>query len=85
MSRSFPRVIAAAGIALWLAGTASPVTAAPGDARDRAGVAFEAQAVPTSSPIVLDGRFDESVWRDAPVIGEFVQRQPSEGAAPPAK
>ncbi len=43
---------------------------------------FEAQAVPTASPIVLDGRFDEPVWRDAPVIGEFVQRQPAEGAEP---
>ncbi len=82
MSRSSRRVVAAACMVPWLAVTAKPATAAPGDARDRSGMVFEAQAVPTASPIVIDGRFDEPVWRDAPVIGEFVQRQPAEGAAP---
>ena len=39
-------------------------------------------AVPTTSPVVIDGNFDEAVWRDAPVVGDFVQREPTEGAAP---
>ncbi|MDP1570102.1 MAG: DUF5916 domain-containing protein [Vicinamibacterales bacterium] len=41
-----------------------------------------AQAVPTGTAIVLDGQFDEPVWEEAPVISEFVQREPAEGQAP---
>ncbi len=82
MRSQFQRATAAACIATWLAGTANPATAAPGGVGERAGLVFEAQAVPTAAPIVVDGRFDEPVWRDAPVIGEFVQRQPAEGAEP---
>lgn len=37
--------------------------------------------VPAGS-IVLDGRLDESVWRDAAPIADFVQKQPHEGALP---
>jgi hypothetical protein len=42
----------------------------------------EAQAVSAGGAIVVDGRFDEAVWQTAPVLGEFVQREPAEGAAP---
>jgi hypothetical protein len=34
------------------------------------------------APIVIDGRFDERTWEQAPVIREFVQREPAEGLAP---
>jgi hypothetical protein len=32
--------------------------------------------------IRLDGRMDEAVWASAPVISDFVQKEPVEGAAP---
>ena len=32
--------------------------------------------------IVVDGRLDEPVWRSAPFISDFVQKEPDEGAAP---
>ena len=32
--------------------------------------------------IVVDGRLDEPVWHGAPVISDFVQKEPDEGAAP---
>ncbi len=60
----------------WAAG---PAPVAFGD---RARAALEAQAVLTAAPMVIDGRFDEAVWREAPVIGEFVQREPAEGGEP---
>ena len=44
--------------------------------------AVDAVAVPSNSPIVLDGRFTEEVWQQAPVISEFQQREPAEGQAP---
>ena len=68
-------------LALWNL-TPSGAVAMAGGARDRATLAVDAVAVPTSSPVVIDGTFDEAVWRDAPAIGEFIQREPSEGAAP---
>lgn len=48
----------------------------------RAARAAEALAVPTSSPIVIDGKLDEPVWRQAPAINEFIQREPAEGNPP---
>ncbi len=35
-----------------------------------------------SSEIVVDGALDESVWADAPKIGDLIQRIPNTGAAP---
>ena len=35
-----------------------------------------------AEPIAIDGVLDEPAWRSAPPIGELVQRQPTEGAAP---
>ena len=70
-------------VALALGSIAAGGTVAMADgARDRATLAVDAVAVPTTSPVVIDGNFDEAVWRDAPAIGEFVQREPTEGAAP---
>jgi hypothetical protein len=42
----------------------------------------EAVAVPANSPIVLDGRFNEEVWQQAPPVVDFVQRDPAEGEPP---
>ena len=42
----------------------------------------EAVAVPTSSPIVLDGKFTEEIWQRATPIGDFLQREPAEGEPP---
>ena len=42
----------------------------------------EAVAVPSTGPIVLDGRFNEEIWQQAPPIGDFLQREPAEGQPP---
>lgn len=44
-------------------------------------MAIEAVAVPLSGPILVDGKLNEEVWQQAPVINEFVQREPAEGQA----
>ena len=62
--------------------TPSGAVAMADGARDRATLGVDAVAVPTTSPVLIDGNFDEAVWRDAPVVGDFVQREPTEGAAP---
>ena len=38
--------------------------------------------VPSDSTIRLDGRLDEVVWRAAPPLSKFVQKEPNEGAPP---
>lgn len=43
---------------------------------------IEAQAVPAEASMLVDGRFDEKVWEEAPVIADFVQREPAEGQPP---
>ncbi len=62
--------------------TAAAAAAADDRTRERVIAAIDARAVALTSPIVVDGNFDEAVWRDAPAIDEFVQREPTEGAAP---
>ena len=52
---------------------------------ERPVLAIDAVAVPVTSPMVIDGKLDEPVWREAPSINEFVQRDPAEGAAPSQK
>lgn len=61
---------------------ASALPAAAGVGADRTATVVDARAVSLSAPIIVDGQFDEPVWREAPVLGDFVQREPSEGAAP---
>jgi Domain of unknown function (DUF5916)/Carbohydrate family 9 binding domain-like len=39
-----------------------------------------ARAVRRAGPVVIDGRLDEAVWRDAPHHAGFTQRFPKEGA-----
>jgi hypothetical protein len=66
----------------------APLLAISAPARANAGppvrppVVIDATAVPTTSPITIDGRLDEPVWEQAPSINEFVQRDPAEGEAP---
>jgi hypothetical protein len=42
---------------------------------------IDATAVPTTSPITIDGQLNEPVWEQAPSVNEFVQREPAEGPA----
>ena len=42
----------------------------------------DAVAVPANSPIVLDGRFNEEIWQQAPAVVDFQQREPDEGQPP---
>ena len=74
-------VMALAMASVSAGGAAADPVRADG-ARDRGAFVIDALAVPTTSPVVIDGNLDEAVWRDAPVIGEFVQREPTEGAPP---
>ena len=43
---------------------------------------IDAVAVPAHGPIVLDGRFNEEIWQQAPAIVDFQQREPAEGQPP---
>src|SRR5262245_64682319 len=52
------------------AAVASPAAPTPG---------ATASAVRTPEPVVIDGRPDDSVWRNAPVIADFTQFSPTEG------
>jgi len=59
-----------------------PTLATASDERRVNTVAIEAIAVPATSPILVDGKLNEEIWQQAPVISEFVQRDPAEGQAP---
>ena len=54
------------------------VLAAPGQAREIPVV----QATRTPAPPSIDGRIDDSVWHQAPIMADFFQREPVEGAQP---
>ncbi len=71
-------VCSVAGLAATL-GLPTTSSAASGD---RAARVIDAIAVPTTAPIVVDGKLSEPVWDQAPAINEFVQREPAEGSAP---
>jgi hypothetical protein len=51
----------------------------------RTALTVEAVAVPANGPIVLDGKLNEEIWQQAPVINAFVQRDPAEGQPPTFK
>ena len=42
-------------------------------------------ATPITEPITIDGVLDEAVWKNAPKIGELVQRLPTAGGKPTQK
>jgi hypothetical protein len=55
---------------------AGPVAAQPPEG------AGPVRAARLSSPVVIDGRLDEAVWRGAPSVTRFTQRDPVEGGTP---
>jgi Domain of unknown function (DUF5916)/Carbohydrate family 9 binding domain-like len=57
-------------------------TLAGSDERRIGAAVIEAVAVPANGPIVIDGNLTEEVWKSAPLISEFLQREPAEGAEP---
>lgn len=71
------RVRRCLGVAL-----AALVVASPTNAETRRTAVIGAVAVPTDGPILLDGRLNEAIWAQAPVVTEFVQREPAEGETP---
>jgi hypothetical protein len=77
-SRWLPRALGA--LALVVA-TAAPLVAQQKDSAAPAAPAarLARPARLAGPPPVIDGRLDEAAWRDAPVIGGFVQREPYQG------
>ena len=69
-------------IAAAIAFVAPTLTAA---SERRAALTVGAVAVPAHGPIVLDGKLNEEIWQQAPVISEFLQREPAEGQPPTFK
>lgn len=61
---------------LWTPAQAVNDKLAPG------GLAPPPTPVLADAPIVIDGRFDERTWEQAPMIRGFVQREPAEGQDP---
>src|ERR1051325_7345154 len=58
-------------------------SAAAGAAGGRASpAATQASAVRATSPVVIDGRDDDAVWRRAPAITQFREFQPKEDGDP---
>ena len=51
---------------------------APPQTDDRARVPVGSAALVTEPP-TIDGRLNDSAWNDAPVLSDFVQREPVEG------
>lgn len=59
-----------------------PTLVTASDERRVVTMAIDAMAVPTNGPIVVDGKLNEEIWQQAPVISEFHQREPAEGNPP---
>ena len=70
MTRALVGAVAAALLCCSSAGAQSAATKQATGVRVAAGL------------IHLDGRLDEAVWGTAPVVGDLIQRNPVEGAAP---
>jgi hypothetical protein len=60
----------------------SPTLVSASDERRVVRLAVDAVAIPLTSPITVDGKLNEEIWQKAPVINEFVQRDPAEGQPP---
>jgi hypothetical protein len=74
-------VFCAASLAAPLAAAAqSLVSYPPADRGASRASATRAQAVRAAQAPVLDGRFDDPVWRSAQVIDGFLEYEPNEGA-----
>jgi hypothetical protein len=55
------------------------------EAFDPPEIPLQIKAVRSSSTIRVDGMLDEAAWQLAPVVGEFVQQNPVQGAKPSAE
>ena len=64
-----------------LAAAACLFVTAGASAQDQPRKSIRAVSVPDGS-VRLDGRLDEEAWQKAPVTSDFVQKEPTEGAAP---
>jgi len=71
---SLPAALAVAGSALWIA----PARAVAQDAPPEVARAVAS----TIAAPRIDGTLDEAAWAQAPVISDFVQKIPAEGAMP---
>lgn len=61
---------------------ASELGASVGPGLSSSGSPAIARAVRRSGAISIDGRIDEEAWLSAPIISDFVQGEPTEGAPP---
>jgi Domain of unknown function (DUF5916) len=71
-------VVSSLALAVVLSGAAHAATAPAANPS----AVIDAQAIPATTPMVLDGRLSEPVWEQSTAISEFVQRDPAEGAPP---
>ncbi|MEP6573334.1 MAG: DUF5916 domain-containing protein [Gemmatimonadota bacterium] len=69
------------GILLLVQAQATPIAGPP----PRLSGSSRVQATRAETPPVLDGRDDDPIWKLAPVIDQFLEARPSEGAAPKVK
>src|SRR5438552_18450199 len=67
-------------IVLFAIALQSTASCAGGDGPSSA--AKQASAVRATSPVVIDGRDDDAVWRQAPAITQFREFQPKEDGDP---
>ncbi|MGH7718265.1 MAG: DUF5916 domain-containing protein, partial [Gemmatimonadaceae bacterium] len=83
MPSSLPPILPFILLAAFAAPAGGQAVPSADTARATAPVAKRASAVRVAdSGIELDGRLHETVWRDAPLVSDFVQKQPREGAEP---
>lgn len=68
------RFLVFAGFAIGLISSPLPAVQGP--------PATNASAARASTPPIIDGRADDAVWRDAPVIDQFLEYEPNTGAEP---
>ena len=77
------RVCAAALLlCVWSASTVTMTGAERAVTRSAPGTSavLDAIAIPAgSTPVIIDGAFNEAIWNEATPVTEFVQREPSEG------
>jgi hypothetical protein len=80
--RVVSRQIVALCVVLALAALAEPGWSAPAPQQIGAEPVRTAEVTGTGDEIIVDGALDEAAWRQAPTIGNLVQRIPNAGAEP---
>ncbi len=69
-------------VACATAAEARSPSSPPANGKTADGRTIDAVAVAETSALRLDGALTDAVWQSAPVVGDFVQREPSDGAPP---